>query len=68
MSGSCFGWGAVGWLPMNGLRLVVILSLLILLRAGCVTLVPFAAPPMILALGLGACLWAKMPAATLVAI
>ena len=63
MSGS----GAVGWLPMNGLRLVVILSLLILLRAGCVTLVPFAAL-MILALGLGACLWARMPAATLVAI
>ena len=67
MSGSCFGCGAVGWLPMNGLRLVVILSLLILLRVGCVTLVPFATP-MILALGLGASLWAKTPAATLVAI
>jgi hypothetical protein len=52
---------------MNGLRLVVILSLLILLRVGCVTLVPFAAPK-ILALGLGACLWARMPAAALVAI
>ena len=67
MSGSCFGCGAVGWLPMNGLRLVVILFLLILLRVGCVTLVPFAAL-MILALGLGASLWAKTPAATLVAI
>jgi hypothetical protein len=67
MSGSCFGCRAVGWLPMNGLRLVVILSLLIFLRVGRVTLVPFTAP-MILALGLGACLWARMPAAALVAI
>jgi hypothetical protein len=55
MSLGRFRCGAVGWLPMNGLRLVVISSLLILLRVGRGIFVPSAAL-MILVLGPGASL------------